>query len=150
MKFDRRSLAALSAAAAVSLTFAAPAAAADPADQAAVAQSVEAFRAAMIAADRKAFEALCADELSYGHSAGKIESKKEFIDNSTNGKTTWTTLNFSDVSNSVAGNNAIIRFMLTGQTLSEGKSTDIKIGVLMVWAKQGASWKLLARQAFRV
>jgi hypothetical protein len=149
MKLDRRSLAALGAGAAALVAFAAPAVA-DGADLTAVAQGVEAFRAAMIAADRKAFEQLCADELSYGHSAGKIESKQVFIDNATNGKSSWTTLNFSDVSNSVAGNNAISRFMLTGQTLSEGKTTDIKIGVLMVWAKQGGNWQLLARQAFRV
>ena len=40
--------------------------------------------------------------------------------------------------------------MLVGQTLSEGKTTDINIGILMVWVKQGVDWKLLARQAYRV
>ena len=32
----------------------------------------------------------------------------------------------------------------------EGKTTPVKIGVLMVWHKQDGHWKLLARQAVRL
>lgn len=48
-------------------------------DESAVAQAVEAFRNATLKADRSQFEALCADQLSYGHSAGRIETKAQFI-----------------------------------------------------------------------
>ena len=44
-------------------------------DEAAVAQAVEAFRNAMLKADRGQFEALTAAQLSYGHSAGRVENK---------------------------------------------------------------------------
>ena len=116
-----------------------------------VMNAVEAFRTAMLRADAKAFDALCATDLSYGHSAGVIEDKTVFIKNSTSGNSTWTDLNFNDRKITISGNNAIARFMLTGQTLSkDNKSTDIKIGVLMVWQRQATGWKLLARQAFRV
>ena len=116
----------------------------------AVAQAVEAFRKAMKAGDRAQFEALCAPDMSYGHSGGKIQTKAEFIAEATNGKSTWKSLELSDVRNSIAGNNAISRFMLTGETESEGNLTPVKIGVLMVWQKQEDAWKLLARQAFRL
>jgi hypothetical protein len=43
------------------------------ADEDAVAKSVEAFRAAQLAADAKAFDVLCAAELSYSHSDGRVE-----------------------------------------------------------------------------
>lgn len=125
-------------------------AAAQGANDTAVVQAVEAFRLAMLKADKAAFEKLCSAQLSYGHSAGKIETKAEFIAASTSGKTTWNNIEFTDRMVKVTGNNAVARFMLTGQTLSEGKTTDIKIGVLMVWTKEGNAWKLLARQAFRV
>ena len=125
-------------------------AAAQSANDTAVTQAVEDFRVAMLKADKATFDRLCSDQLSYGHSAGRVETKAEFIAASTNGKTTWTTIDFNDRSVKIAGDNAISRFMLTGQTLSEGKTTDIKIGVLMVWTKEGNAWKLLARQAFRV
>jgi hypothetical protein len=45
------------------------------ADEDAVAKSVEAFRVAQIVADAKAFDALCAAELSYSHSDGRVQDK---------------------------------------------------------------------------
>jgi ketosteroid isomerase-like protein len=125
-------------------------AAAEPGDEAAVAKNVEAFRKAMQANDRAGFEALCAPQMSYGHSGGKVQTKEEFIAEATSGKFTWKTLELADVKNSVAGDNAISRFMLKGELESEGKVTSINIGVLMVWQKQENAWKLLARQAFKV
>lgn len=145
----RLALAGAGALAATVLTLALPAAA-ETADEAAVGKAVEALRAAMQKADRAAFEKLCSANLSYGHSAGRIETKAEFITGSTNGKSSWNSIAFNDRKIQIAGKNAVGRFMLVGQTLSEGKTTDINIGVLTVWTKEGADWKLLARQAFRV
>jgi hypothetical protein len=125
-------------------------AAAQAGDEAGVAQAVEAFRTAMLTNDRAQFEVLCAEQMSYGHSAGKIQTKAEFIAEATNGKSTWKSLEFSDVKNSVVGGNAISRFTLSGEIEIEGKPTPVKIGVLMVWQKEATGWKLLARQAFRV
>ena len=49
-------------------------------DQAAVAEAIAALTKAMLAADRDKLEALVSDSLSYGHSSGRIESKKEFVE----------------------------------------------------------------------
>jgi hypothetical protein len=125
-------------------------AAAQAGDEAGVAQAVEAFRTAMLTNDRAQFEALCAAQMSYGHSAGKIQTKAEFIADATSGTSTWKSLEFSDVKNSVADVNAISRFTLSGEIEIEGKPTSVKIGVLMVWQKGATGWKLLARQGFRV
>jgi ketosteroid isomerase-like protein len=125
-------------------------AAAQAGDDAEVAGAVEAFRTAMLTNDRAQFEVLCAAQMSYGHSSGKIQTKAEFIADATSGKTTWKSLEFSDVKNSAVGTNAISRFTLTGEIESEGKLTPVKIGVLMVWQKEATGWKLLARQAFRI
>jgi hypothetical protein len=46
----------------------------------AVAQAVDALTKAMIDVDRARLEALTAEQLSYGHSAGRVENKKEFVD----------------------------------------------------------------------
>jgi hypothetical protein len=66
------------------------------ADEDAVAKSVEAFRVAQIAADAKAFDALCAAELSYSHSDGRVEDKATFIANATNGKSKFLSLEYLD------------------------------------------------------
>jgi ketosteroid isomerase-like protein len=125
-------------------------AAAQSGDEAAMAQAVETFRKAMLANDRTQFEALCADQMSYGHSGGRIETKKQFIDDATSGKSVWKSLNLADQSIQIVGNNAIVRNILTGDLESGGKITPIKIGILWVWLKQDGRWKLLARQAYKL
>jgi hypothetical protein len=101
-------------------------------DDAAIAQAVEAFRNAMLTADRNQFEVLCADQLSYGHSAGRIQTKAQFIEGATSGRSAWKFINLTDQSNQVVGNAAIVRYILTGETESAGKTNSVKIGVLMV------------------
>jgi ketosteroid isomerase-like protein len=117
-------------------------------DEAAVKQSVESFRKAMLGNDRSRLDALTADQLSYGHSGGRVENKAQFLDAAV--KSRWKFIDLSDESNQIVGNNAISRFTLTGETESDGKINAVKIGVLMVWLKQADDWKLLARQAVKV
>ena len=121
---------------------------ADAADEAAVKQAIEAFRKAMLANDRGQLDALTAAELSYGHSGGKVESKSVFIEGAMKG--TWKSIALSAETVAIVGNNAVTRFVFTGENLSDGKPNDVKIGVLMVWLKQDGNWKLLARQAVKV
>jgi ketosteroid isomerase-like protein len=119
-------------------------------DEPAVAQAVEAFRNAMLKADRGQFEALTADQLSYGHSAGRVENKSQFIDAATSGRSRWKFITFTDQTVQIVGNTAIVRHTLTGETERDGKTNPVKIGVLMVWHKPDGNWKLLARQAVRL
>jgi hypothetical protein len=58
-------------------------------DEAAMAQAVEVFRNAMLTADRSQFEAVTADQLSDGHSAGRVENKTQFIDAATSRQSRW-------------------------------------------------------------
>jgi ketosteroid isomerase-like protein len=124
--------------------------AAQSSDEATVAQAVEAFRNAMLKADRSQFEALCADQLSYGHSGGRIETKAQFIDGATSGRSTWKFITLTDQSQQLAGNTAIARHILTGETERDGKTNPVKIGVMMVWHKPNGHWTLLARQAYKL
>src|SRR5215468_10356857 len=80
------------------------------ADEDAVAKNIEAFRLAQIAADAKAFDALCATELSYSHSDGRVEDKATFITNATNGRSKFLSLEYRDPQIRVVGPAAIVRF----------------------------------------
>jgi ketosteroid isomerase-like protein len=119
-------------------------------EEAAVKQAIEALRKAMLAGDRAQLEALVADQLSYGHSGGVVETKQQFVDIVASKKTTYKTITLSDDSVVVAGGNAIARHVFAVEFESDGKPGTAKVGVMQVWIKQGASWKLLARQAFRL
>jgi ketosteroid isomerase-like protein len=117
------------------------------ADEEAVAKKVEAFRAAQIAADAKVFDALCAPELSYSHSDGRVEDKPTFIANATNGKSKFLSLDYKDTQIRVVGPAAIVRFHWLGEqeAVADGKKSATNLHILMNWQKQGDDWKLLTR-----
>ena len=121
-------------------------------DEAAVAKNVEAFRQAQIAADAKAFEMLCAAELSYSHSDGRVEDKPTFIANATSGKSKFLTLEYKDPQVRVVGNAAIVRFHWVGesQVIADGKKNNTNLHILMNWQKQGSDWKLLSRASTKL
>lgn len=124
---------------------------AQSADERAVVQAVDALMKAMIDIDRPRLEALTADQVSYGHSAGKIETKKEFIDAVLSRASAFRRIDLSDQTVSLVDNEAIVRHLLTGETVNpSGQVTPVRIGVLQVWQKQGSDWRLLARQAYRL
>ena len=152
MNIDRRQLALPALAiGAIGLLGVVPALAAS-ADEEAVAKRVEAFRAAQVAADPKAFDALCAAELSYSHSDGRVEDKAAFIANATNGKSKWLSLKYEDPKIRVVGDAAIVRFHWLGEqeAVADGKKSSTNLHILMNWQKQGSDWKLLARSATRL
>ena len=122
------------------------------ADEDAVAKNVEAFRAAQSAADAKTLDGLCAPELSYSHSDGRVEDKTTFVANATDGKTKFLSLAYQDVSIRVVGNSAIVRFHWLGesQAAADGKKTNTNLHILMNWQKQGADWKLLSRASTKL
>jgi hypothetical protein len=115
-----------------------------------VAQAVEALRKAMLEPERATLEPLCAEALSYGHSAGRIETKAQFIDNLLAKTAAFRTITHSGQTIAVSGDEAIVRHVLDGETESQGKVTPVHIGVLQVWQRQAGHWRLLARQAFRL
>jgi ketosteroid isomerase-like protein len=149
MSITRRHLAAAGALAlaAASLPITAHA---ESADEAAVRKAIDDLTKAMMAADKAKLEALVADQLSYGHSSGKVESKAEFVGVIAGKKTIYKTITLTEPTVSVVGNSAIARHIFAAEVEADGKPSSPKIGVMQVWAKDGGSWKLLARQAFRL
>ena len=122
------------------------------ADEDAVAKNVEAFRAAQFAADAKTLDGLCAPELSYSHSDGRVEDRAAFVANATDGKSKFLSLAYQDISVRVVGNAAIVRFHWVGesQAAADGKKTATNLHILMNWQKQGADWKLLSRASTKL
>jgi hypothetical protein len=148
MNLARRRMAAAGAAA---LLLAPALAQAQSGDQAQVAAAVEALTKAMIAVDRPKLEALTSPALSYGHSAGRIENKAQFIAYLESRASAFRTIELSEQTISITSDEAVVRHLLTGETVDPaGKVTPVKIGVLQVWTKDGGNWRLLARQAYRI
>ena len=119
-------------------------------EEAAVNQAIENLRNAMLAADKAKLEELVADQLSYGHSSGVIETKAQFIDVVAGKKTIYKSITLSEPITTVAGANAIARHIFSAETEAAANPERRRVGVLQVWQKQPGGWKLLARQAFRL
>lgn len=119
-------------------------------DQSDVNGVVEALRNAMLAADGAALKELLAEQLTYVHSSGKVENKAEFIDIVGGKKTVYKTMSIEDQKSSMAGTNAVVRHVVSGEAESGGKVNPFKVGVMQVWQKQDGKWRLLARQAFKL
>ena len=120
-------------------------------DAATVAEAVAALTKAMLGADKAKLEALVSDQLSYGHSGGVIQDKKDFVEVIASKKTVYKSIELSKQTVAVAGNNAIVRHAWESESgTGDGKWNASKLGVLQVWQKDAGGWKLLARQAFKV
>lgn len=115
-----------------------------------IADAVSALHGNVVNPNREQLDNLVSADLSYGHSAGKVENKEQFIDFLFNGPFKFTSINVADQTIKVSGKNAVVRHIFIGKATNNGVPTDIRIGNLMVWRKEGSQWKLLARQAFRL
>jgi ketosteroid isomerase-like protein len=147
VSLDRRHLLRLSTAALAAGWAFRSAAMAQASDEATVAEAVERLRQAMIDADRATLEELLADQLSYGHSDGRVQTKAEFIDAVVQKRSVFHAITLSDQTLAIVGDAAIVRHRFTAEAVSGGKPSSPRIAVLQVWQKQNGRWKLLVRQA---
>ena len=115
-----------------------------------VAAATEQLRKAMVDGDKNSLENLVREQLSYGHSGGHIDDKKEFVAKLTGGGSDFVTIDLTEQTVSVSGKTAIVRHILTAKTNDNGKPSEVHLRVLLVWQKQGSQWKLLARQAVKI
>jgi hypothetical protein len=111
--------------------------------------AVEFLRKALIDGTEKDLNLITAEELSYGHSSGKIENKKEFIERLVSGNSDFLNIQLSDQTIRVVDDIAIVRHKVA-QAMDNGQPTNPNLGVLLIWKKQKGDWKLLARQAVRL
>jgi ketosteroid isomerase-like protein len=118
-------------------------------DEKSVAAATEQLRKALLDADKIALDRLTSDSLSYGHSSGRVETKKQFIENLVSGKSDFVTIDITEQTISISHDNAIVRHVLTATTNDSGVPGNTKLRVLLVWQKEKGKWKLLARQSVK-
>jgi uncharacterized protein DUF4440 len=119
-------------------------------DEAAVTERVETLRKGILEADKAKLAQVASDQISYGHSDGRAETKDQFITGVMTRKQVVKSLAFPDLKVAVVGNAAIVRHIYLSESELDGKATTTRIGALQVWQKQDGGWKLLARQGFRL
>ena len=115
----------------------------------AVANAVEKLRKAMVDGNKADLENAVSEQLSYGHSGGHIDDKKEFVEKLTSGKSDFVAIELTEQTITVSGKTAVVRHVLTAKTNDGGKPGDVHLRILLVFQKKGGKWLLLARQAVK-
>jgi len=115
-----------------------------------IAKMVKDFNNAIVARDSSVLAALSFDELTYGHSAGHIQDKTEFIKSILVGPTFFKSIEPEDQTIKINGRHAIVRHIVVANATREGNPVALRFGNVMVWYKKQGKWRLLARQGFKI
>ena len=96
-------------------------------------------------------ENLLSKEIIYGHSGGRTETRAEMIKGVLSNKSIYENLKVEV--NSIVSNKDVIvvRHSLTAtEKDKEGKSSLLKLGILLTWVKEKKEWKVIGRQAVKL
>ena len=96
-----------------------------------------------------ALESIAADKLTYGHSAGNVENKQQFVNTFATGASDYVKINVSDQTIDIIKKTAIVRHLIDAETNDNNKPGHLRLKVMTVWQKMGGKWKLIARQAVK-
>jgi ketosteroid isomerase-like protein len=124
------------------------AAAPAPADKD-VAQAVDHLTQAMLHKDIAQLQALTANNLTYGHSSGKIQNKQEFIADIETGRSGFKTLEMQKQTITLDGDTALVRNHFSAQAVNSGVEVPTEIENFQIWQKQKGKWLLIGRQAYK-
>jgi hypothetical protein len=118
-------------------------------DLTALTRIAERLRSAMVEPSDAELGALFHDDLSYGHSDGKIDTKASITASLLDGRSDFTTIEISEQTVAQVDDVAMVRHVLTADTNDSGKPGHVRLKVLLVWVLQAGQWRLLARQAVK-
>jgi ketosteroid isomerase-like protein len=99
---------------------------------------------AMQDADLTTLEQLCADELSYAHSSGARDTKREYLAKVRSGYYVYRRIDHPVERVGVVGDTAIVVGRMTADIEVEGVPKTIDNLALAVWTRSPDGWRFLA------
>jgi ketosteroid isomerase-like protein len=112
--------------------------------------SMQAFHQALVKKDAQSIDNFTHASLSYGHSNGWLESKKELMDHNASGYLVYQSFKEDSIRVTTAGKVSYVRFVADIRSSMDGAAPkDIRLKVVEVWVMDKKDWKILVRQAVR-
>ncbi len=112
--------------------------------------TVKEFHQAMVSKNTVSLNQQTDKALSFGHSNGWVETKKDLISDLETGMISYQKITEDSITVSINDNLANVRFKADVDATMKGNSISIKLRVLEVWVKKSKRWVLFARQAVKV
>lgn len=103
--------------------------------------------AAQIAGDLDALDVLLADELSYTHSNGMVDTKASYIEAIAGKVFDYQSESRSDVKVEVVGDTAMVTGRVAMTVLAGGRTVELDSRYTVVWIRRDGSWQLLCWQS---
>jgi hypothetical protein len=98
--------------------------------------------------DSVTLETLFAKQATYGHSHGKLQTRKEAIDGACHNQSAYSDTAVSNISVIVEGKTAIVRYLFkANENKKDGTVVPLDFSMMLVWIKEKGDWKLMGRQA---
>jgi hypothetical protein len=105
---------------------------------------------ALLEKDTALLKILLHTDVSFGHSNGWVETKKEVVNDLASGFLVYKSLTNDKTTMILNKNWASVRTTTKATGAREGKEFDLTLHVLQVWVKSKNGWKLIARQSTKL
>lgn len=113
-------------------------------------QAVNKLNEVLISRDTAVLKKMLHKKLSYGHSNGWVERKKDVLKHLYDGKLVYQEIRQQALELITEGDFATVRTNADIKVLLDGAPIEMKLHILQVWMKEKRGWKLLCRQSTKI
>lgn len=115
-----------------------------------VMMKMAAFRSSLLGKDVATLSTLLADEVSYGHTNGMVQTKAELLKDLSSGVQQYKSIDPYGMKVRLYGSTAIVTVNSKVNMIYAGNPLDFSMTVLFVWVKSNNQWQLVARQSTKL
>lgn len=123
---------------------------AQKADTVSLKKNIEALNQALIDRDSVTLKGLLDERLTYGHSNGWVETKRNVIEDLFNGKLLYSRIEQTAPQIIPDKGLASVRAVADVDVSLDGKGITLRLSILQVWIVKNGKWVLLSRQSGKV
>jgi ketosteroid isomerase-like protein len=105
---------------------------------------------AMVGRDRQALEGLLADDLTYTHSTGQLESKAQLLELISSGALVYRSIEPEEVAVRVYGDAAVVTGRALIRVENRGQALVLPVRFTSVYVNRDGLWRLAAWQSTRL
>jgi hypothetical protein len=99
--------------------------------------------------DSVSLSALLADDVTYGHTNGLLQTKQQLIHDVMTGVQDYKSITPGQMDIRVYGNTAVVVMSSEVNMIFGGKPLDLQMSVTLTWVKMNSAWRLVARQSVK-
>jgi ketosteroid isomerase-like protein len=111
--------------------------------------AIEEYRKAMVDGNGARLLEMSADDMSFGHANGVVQTKVEFVKTVVDKVEVFHAIKLYDHSIRVSGDLAIARHTFDADVFFQGKDQNFLLSVVQTWKKEDGRWRLFVRQSFK-